>query len=63
MVRAQNDIYMIVGDTKEENGKDNVLSALDEDIITRGELCRCAENLLRYIMNTPNFERFCANEN
>lgn len=62
MVRAQNDIYMIVGDTKAENGKDNVLSAVEDGVLTRGELCRCAENLLRYIINTPNFERFCASK-
>ncbi len=60
MVRAQNDIYMKVSDTKAANGEDNILSALKDGIITRAELCRCAENLLRYIMNTPNFKRFCS---
>ena len=58
MVRAQNDIYMYVSDAKKANSEDNILSALNEGIITRAELVRCAENLLRYIMNTPNFEKF-----
>ena len=57
MIRAQNDIYMKVPDSEKANSEDNVLSALDDGTITRAELVRCAENLLRYIMNTPNFTR------
>lgn len=60
MVRAQNDIYMVVSNSEKSNYEDNILSALDEGTITRAELVRSAHNLLKYIMSTPNFERFCS---
>ncbi len=59
MVRAQNDIYMIVRDIDKAHTDDNIMSALADGTLTRAELVRCAENLLKYIMNTPNFDRFC----
>ncbi len=59
LVRAQNDIYMVVGDIDKAHKEDSIMSALEEGIITRAELARCAENLLRYIISTPNFDRFC----
>lgn len=59
MVRAQNDIYMVVPDVERASDEDNIMSALADGTITRAELVRNAHNLLRYIMNTPNFERFC----
>ncbi len=58
MIRAQNDIYMICGDTVKENEIDDILASLENGTFTRAELCRSCANLLRYIMNTPNFERF-----
>ncbi len=63
LVRAQNDIYMVVGDIDKAHKEDNIMSGLEEGIITRAELVRCAENLLRYIMSTPNFDRFCRENN
>ncbi len=58
MVRAQNDIYMVVPDA--DNNDDNILESLHSPFfgtITLDELRRSAMNILRYIMNTPSFER------
>lgn len=58
MLRAQNDIYMIVPDSKKANDEDNILASIASGLLTRAELVRSANNVLRYIMNTSNFERF-----
>ena len=48
MVRAQNDIYMVVDDS--ENHKDNLAERLKSGAITRGELLRSAENICGSIL-------------
>ncbi len=59
MVRAQNDVYMIVG-----NGlagtfdADNIRQWLDEGKLTRGELQRNAMNVCRYAMSVAAFEHY-----
>ncbi|NLN23591.1 MAG: beta-glucosidase [Clostridiales bacterium] len=60
MVRAQNDVYMVVSNAEAENDSENgddILSCLSAGIITRGELERNAKNILNYIMKTPTFEK------
>lgn len=59
MVRAQNDLFMVC--TSSEEFEDNQQEGLNEGFITRGELQRCAKNILTYIMNAPVFDRFVLN--
>ncbi|MBW4085082.1 glycoside hydrolase family 3 C-terminal domain-containing protein [Paenibacillus sp. S150] len=59
MVRAQNDLYMVVSNYGSEVNAydDNTLDALEKGTLTRGELQRSAMNICRFIMNAPVFSR------
>ena len=64
MVRAQNDLYMVVPDGEkivpsedEEAGEPTTLSALREGRLTRAELQRCAMNICRFAMKTEAMRR------
>ncbi|KWX74056.1 beta-glucosidase [Paenibacillus riograndensis] len=59
MVRAQNDLYMVVSNYGSEVNAydDNTLDSLDNGTLTRGELQRSAMNICRFIMNAPVFSR------
>jgi beta-glucosidase len=59
MVRAQNDLYMVVPNYGAETNAmgDNTLDALAAGKLTRGELQRCAMNILRFLMQAPVFRR------
>lgn len=59
MVRAQNDLYMVVSNYGAEinASDDNQQAALAEGTLTRGELQRSAANICRFIMNAPVFAR------
>ncbi|WP_455714339.1 glycoside hydrolase family 3 C-terminal domain-containing protein [Anaerosporobacter sp.] len=59
MVRAQNDLYMVVpNDGAEINaGNDNTLEAVANGSLTIGELQRCAMNICKYLMNAAVFGR------
>jgi len=59
MVRAQNDLYMVVGNDKaaENPLNDNTLAALAAGDLTLGELQRAAMNICRFIMAAPVMER------
>mgnify|MGYP002423089737 CR=1 FL=1 len=59
MVRAQNDVYMVVSNNGAEinaNG-DDTLEALESERLTLGELQRSAMNLCRFLIQTPAFAR------
>ncbi len=56
MVQAQNDIFMVCPDAQTK--VHNIYEGLQEGFITRGDLQRCAKNLLAYILNSPTFARF-----
>ncbi len=59
MVRAQNDVYMVVGNgTAGDNGQDNIKAALDNGTLTRGELQRNAMNICRYAMRVYAMDRY-----
>lgn len=60
MVRAQNDIYMVVGNNGAELNamEDDTLAGLEEGRVTVGELQRSAANICRFLIHTPAFERF-----
>ncbi len=55
MVRAQNDLYMVVEDAG--TYADNTLQLLREGQITRGELVRNAANICEVLMNSNAMER------
>ena len=59
MVRAQNDLYMVVGNGGSEENiyEDNTLEALESGNLSVGELQRCAMNICRFILESPVAKR------
>ncbi|GAB6991916.1 glycoside hydrolase family 3 C-terminal domain-containing protein [Paenibacillus pini] len=59
MVRAQNDLYMVVMNYGAEINawEDNTIESLENGTLTRGELQRSAINICRFIMQAPVFSR------
>ena len=55
MVRAQNDIYMVVPDTETHMG--NLKERLEAGTLTRAELQRSAANILGALLKVPAMER------
>ncbi|MFD0587369.1 glycoside hydrolase family 3 C-terminal domain-containing protein [Paenibacillus sp. GCM10027627] len=64
MVRAQNDLYMVVSNYGAETNVwgDNTMESLENGTLTRGELQRCAKNICEFIMQAPVFSRNTATE-
>ena len=62
MIRAQNDLYMVVDDAASNSNNDDTLQGLGEGRITRGELQRAAYNICRFLLDTPAFARLCQTE-
>ncbi|GGO04927.1 glycoside hydrolase family 3 C-terminal domain-containing protein [Saccharibacillus kuerlensis] len=64
MVRAQNDLYMVVMNYGAETNiwGDNTIESLENGTLTRGELQRSAKNICTFIMNAPVFSRERTNE-
>lgn len=59
MVKAQNDIYMVMENAK--NNNDNLKASLESGYITRGEVQVCAKRVCELAMNTHAYERFKSN--
>jgi len=59
MVRAQNDLYMVVTNYGAEINAydDNTIESLANGTLTRGELQRSAKNICRFLMQAPVFSR------
>lgn len=59
MVRAGNDLYMVVPNYGAETNAmgDHTLHALKEGTLTRGELQRSAANICRFLLEAPVFPR------
>ena len=59
MVRAQNDLYMVVINygAAINASEDNTIESLENGTLTRGELQRSAMNICEFIMNAPVFFR------
>ncbi len=59
MVRSRNDVYMIVpNDMAEEDGNgDDLEESLKSGKVTRGELQRCARDVIGFMVKTPVSER------
>lgn len=62
MVRAQNDLYMVCPNGAVNATGDNTLSSLEEGILFRGELQRCAMNICRFVMQSSAFRRMLGEE-
>lgn len=62
MVRAQNDLYMVVADSERNSAQDNLKEGLESGTLTRGELLVCAENICRFLMSAPCYERMMGRE-
>jgi beta-glucosidase len=60
MVRARNDVYMVVdNDGAEHNAfHDNTLAALRDGKLTLGELQQCAKDILSFLLQAPAIKRF-----
>jgi len=58
MVRAQNDLYMVCGDSETNSNQDNTQEGLVSGKITIGELQRNAENICNVIMKFPVMDSF-----
>lgn len=54
MVAAQNDIYMVVADSKSNPENDDVAEKLAEGMITRSDLQRNAKNILSFLLRSPS---------
>lgn len=59
MVRAQNDLYMVVDNNSAEinAAEDDTLEALNNGELTLGELQRSAKNICRFILHAPVMKR------
>ncbi|KZS46487.1 beta-glucosidase [Paenibacillus glucanolyticus] len=59
MIRAQNDLYMVVMNYGAEINawEDNTLESLENGTLTRGELQRSAMNICEFLMHAPVFSR------
>ncbi|WP_440896469.1 glycoside hydrolase family 3 protein [Amphibacillus sp. Q70] len=59
MIRAQNDLYMVVSNYGAEVNafQDYTLAALENGQLTRGELQRSAINICQFLINAPVFNR------
>lgn len=62
MIRAQNDLFMVVANAGENSQKDNSAESLEKGTVTRGEYLRSAENICRYLMRTPAYARMLGRE-
>lgn len=62
MVRAQNDVYMVVSDAENNSAGDNTLEGLLNGQICRAELIRNAGNICRFLMRSPVMNRFLDRE-
>lgn len=62
MVRAQNDVYMVVTDAAANSAGDNTAEALADGRITRGQLVRGAANICRFLMASPAMDRLLGRE-
>ncbi|MBO4524197.1 MAG: glycoside hydrolase family 3 protein [Ruminococcus sp.] len=60
MIRAQNDVYMVCADSSAVDN--DILNALETGVITRGELQRNAENVLRFVMTTHAMDRLMGSD-
>ena len=54
MAAAQNDLFMVTADAAESVKEDDMKGQLEKGWLTRGELQRNAENILRFLLKSPS---------
>ena len=62
MVRAQNDLFMVVANAEENSQKDNSMESLEKGTVTRAEYLRSAANICRFLLRTPAYQRMQGRE-
>ncbi len=62
MIRAQNDLYMVAADAGANSNRDNSAEALGNGAVTRQEYLRSAENICRFILESPALLRLLGRE-
>lgn len=62
MVRAQNDVYMVVADAASNSAGDNTMEGLQNGALTRAQLVRNAANICKVLMRSPVMNRFLERE-
>lgn len=62
MIRSQNDLFMVAQESAGNPMKDMSQEGLDNGIITRGELVRNAENIVKVLMRSPVGKRVMGEE-
>jgi beta-glucosidase len=62
MIRAQNDLYMVVSNSETNSHKDNSEEELEKGNISRGQLIRNSANICNFIMNSPVMKRCLGEE-
>lgn len=62
MVKAQNDVYMVVSDAVSNSGNDNLAEALKDGRICRAQLVRAAANVCGALLKTPAMTRLLQGE-
>lgn len=63
IVRAQNDLYMVVNDAASNSAGDYSMDGLKNGTVTRGEFQRIAGNICRNLMRMPAFGHFLGEPN
>jgi beta-glucosidase len=62
MVRAQNDVYMVVENALNNSTKDNTSESLEKGLLMRGELQRSAKNICNVLLQSHSFRRLLRGE-
>jgi beta-glucosidase len=62
MVRAQNDIYMVVENAQKNSTNDNTMESLENGLLMRGELQRSAKNICNVLLQSEAFRRLLRGE-
>ncbi len=62
MVRAQNDVYMVVENALNNSTKDNTLESLEKGLLMRSELQRSAKNICNVLLQSHSFRRLLRGE-
>ncbi len=62
MVRAQNDLFMVMANAEENSHGDNSAESMKEGTVTRGEYLRSAGNICRYLLRTPAYRHMLGEE-
>lgn len=62
MVRAQNDLYMVTGDSFGNSNEDNSMEKLQEGSVYRSEYVRSAANICRFLLQSPAYLRMVGKE-